>query len=179
MLCSSNIPFGVTAIASNDILVGSNQAALVNYAALTSGGIAPSTSLNVQNSTQLTALNETNLILQEFNQTSLLQQEIEQTILRQQELNDTYQVTLVIPSMIQVTVDGADVGSGPVLQLQLSQGTHTISVPAQIQLNGTNVQFAGWVDASGLVMGQSTMTIDFTANLVMQATYQPAGVGSN
>jgi len=66
-----------------------------------------------------------------------------------------------------------EVGSGPVLQLQLSQGTHTISVPAQIHLNGTSVQFAGWMDTSGLAMGQSTTTIDFTSNLVMQATYQP------
>jgi hypothetical protein len=172
MFCSS-FPFGVTAIANNDILAGSNQPILRNYAMLTSGGIAPSTSLDVQNLTQLMTVNETNLILQEFNQTNLLQQEIERAILTQQESNGTYWVTLVIPSIINVTVDGVEVGYGPVLQLQLSRGTHTISVPAQIQLNGTTVQFAGWVDASGLAMGQSTMTIDFTANLVMQANYQP------
>jgi len=172
-MCSPNIPFGVQALANNDILVGSDQPDLVNHSTLTSGGIAPSSSLAVQNSTQLTTLNETNLILQEFNQTSILQHEIERATLTQQEPNDTFQVTLVIPSIINVTVDGVEVGSGPVLQLQLSQGIHTISVPAQIQLNGTTVQFAGWVDASGLAMGQSTITIDFTANLVMQANYQP------
>ncbi|HKM78956.1 MAG TPA: hypothetical protein VJZ03_07745 [Candidatus Bathyarchaeia archaeon] len=168
----ANFPFGVSVIADNDVLVGSNQPVLRSNAILTSGGIAPST-LDVQNTTQVTTLNETNLILQELNQTSLLQQEIEQAISTQQELNGTYHVTLVIPSMINVTVDGVEVGSGPVLQLQLSQGIHTISVPAQIQLNGTNIQFAGWVDASGLAMGQSTTTIDFTSNLVMQANYQP------
>jgi len=172
MLCA-NFPFGVTAIANNDILAGSNQQSLNNNAMLTSGGIAPSTSLDVQNSSELTTLNETSLILPQFNQTSLLQQEIERAISTQQELNGSYQVTLVIPSIINVTVDGVEVGSGPVLQLQLSQGIHTISVPAQIQLNGTTVQFAGWVDASGLAMGQSTITIDFTANLVMQANYRP------
>ncbi len=109
MKCTK-FPFGVTALDNNDILAGSNQPLLINNAFLTAGGISP-ISAQVHNSTiensVSQSVNETALILQQLNQTPLLQEEIDRAKATQP-LNDSYAVTLIVPSMIDVSVDGAE-----------------------------------------------------------------------
>lgn len=82
-------------------------------------------------------------------------------------LVDKFTFTVSIPSQVPVTLDGVQQGAGSA-SLQLSPGTHTVSVPDLVQIDSTSrLEFNGWSDGST----QTTRTFDLESDTEITATY--------
>jgi len=78
-----------------------------------------------------------------------------------------FTLTVDVPSQVPVTLDGAQQGTGS-FGLQLSPGSHAVSVPSVVQLDSTSrLKFNGWSDGST----QLTRTFDLESDTEITATY--------
>lgn len=86
-------------------------------------------------------------------------------------------LTVKIPAAITVTVDGMQQSPGPI-QLPISAGPHTISVPSTAQVdNTTRLRFDGWAD--GFAVPNRTVTIEMSRSYeaVYVTQYRLAVIG--
>lgn len=82
-------------------------------------------------------------------------------------IRDKFTVTIGIADKVSVTLDGTQENPG-YISLQLSPGTHTISVPNIVQIDSTSrLRFSGWLDGSN----QTTRTVDLEEDTNFGATY--------
>jgi hypothetical protein len=80
---------------------------------------------------------------------------------------DKFTLTVNVPSKVSITLDGVQEGAGS-NSIQLSPGTHVVSVPGMVQIDSTSrLKFNGWSDGST----QTTRAFDLESDTEIQAMY--------